>query len=240
MAGSSSALVADFEDLGLSPESYLDPPSSPGGFTSSGVVFENDGAFSGFSASTTTDATTPGFLNQYSNITGSGVGGSATFGVAYADASIVLPEEAVVVGAWLTNTTYAALSMRDGDAFAKKFGGDDGSEADYFRLLVEGIDASDSSTGTAELMLADFRFDDPAEDFILDEWVFLDLSGLGPARSLRFSWESSDLGEFGINTPTYVAIDDLVMTPEPGSALLLGLGLLGLASGRAPLCGASR
>ncbi len=132
-------------------------------------------------------------------------------------------------GAWFTNTTYAALSMRDGDAFAKRFGGETGSDPDFFKLIVEGIDAFGGSTGTAELFLADFRFADSAEDYILDEWVFLDLSGLGAVRALRFGFESSDVGAFGINTPVYFAIDDLVTIPEPGHAVLIGLGLTLLA-----------
>ena len=224
------ALQVDFEDLGLGAESVLDPPSAPGGFTSGGVLFENDGAFLGFAASTTTDTTTPGFTNQYSNITGSGAGGSATFGVAFADATIVLPSPSVVDGAQFTNTTFAALSMRDGDQFAKQFGGPSGSDPDFFRLLVEGFDAGGSSTGIVELALADFTFEDDSQDFILDEWVFLDLTGLGVVKTLELDWQSSDVGPFGINTPTYVAIDDLTFTPipEPGAALLLGLGLAAL------------
>lgn len=229
-SGPAAALTADFEDLGLAPDAYLDPFSSPGGFTSGGISFENDGAFLGFSASATTDTTTPGFLNQYSNITGSGVAGSSAFGVAYAEARIVLPFETVVQGAWFTNTTYAALSMRDGDAFSKQFGGPTGSDPDYLRLLVEGFDGSGTSTGIVELMLADYRFADASLDYILDEWVFLDLTGLGAVESLALSWESSDVGPFGINTPAYVAIDDLKTIPEPGVALLLGLGLVGLGA----------
>ncbi len=100
-----------------------------------------------------------------------------------------------------------------------------GSDPDFFRLLVEGIDGGGSSTGIVELMLADFRFGDDALDSILDEWVFLDLSGLGAVSELRFGFESSDVGDFGINTPTYFAIDDLVTIPEPGAALLIGLGM---------------
>ena len=38
------------------------------------------------------------------------------------DARIVLPFETIVAGASFTNTTYAALSMRNGDAFSKRFG----------------------------------------------------------------------------------------------------------------------
>ncbi|NJK43963.1 MAG: DUF4465 domain-containing protein, partial [Pleurocapsa sp. SU_196_0] len=90
----------------------------------------------------------------------------------------------IVLGAQFTNTTYAALSMREGDAFSKRFGGPTGSDPDYFRLLVEGIDDLGGSTGIVELMLADYRFADSGEDYILDEWVFLDLSGLGAVREL--------------------------------------------------------
>jgi len=230
VAGPASALTADFEDLGLAAGSYLDPFGAPGGFTSGGIFFENDGAFLGFSASTTTDTTTPGYLNQYSNITGAGAGGSAAFGVAFLGARVVLPTETIVLGAAFTNTTYAALSMRDGDAFAKQFGGPSGSDPDWFRLLVEGFDGAGVSTGTVALMLADFRFADDSLDYIVDEWVQLDLSGLGVVKSLGFAWESSDVGVFGVNTPTYVAIDDLTTIPEPGTALLLALGLAGLGA----------
>lgn len=234
LAAPALALTASFEDLGLGSEAVLDPPTSGGGFTSGGIRFENDGAFVGFSASTTTDTTTPGFTNQYSNVTGAGAGGSAAFGIAYSDATIVLPTPQVVLGAEFTNTTYAALSMRDGDAFAKQFGGPSGSDPDFFRLLVEGLDAQGTSTGTVPLMLADYRFADDRLDYILEEWVFLDLTGLGVVSSLRLSWESSDVGAFGLNTPAYVAIDDLTTVPEPGTAILLGLGLAGLARRRSP------
>ncbi len=224
------ALTATFDDLGMAPNSFLNGSTLAGGYTSGGVFFENDytaayDVFSGFAASTTTNTTTPGYGNQFSNITGAGAGGSSGFGLAFLGGRIVLPEPQVVQGASFTNTTYAALSMRDGDFFSKKFGGPSGSDPDYFRLLVEGIDAGGSSTGTVELMLADFRFSDDSLDSILDAWVFLDLSGLGAVRELHFGFESSDVGAFGINTPTYFAIDDLVTIPEPGAALLIGLGI---------------
>ena len=235
LANPAAALTATFDDLGLTtvaPGSFLDPPTSGGSFSSGGITFLNDGSFSGFSASTTMDSTTPGFGNQYSNITGAGAGGSAGFGIAFSDSTIILSTPQTVLGAEFTNTTYAALSMRDGDAFAKQFGGATGDDPDFFRLLIEGIDDLGGSTGFVELMLADYRFADGALDFILDQWVFLDLTGLGIVSELRFGFESSDVGTFGINTPTYFAIDNLVTVPEPSLALLIGLGLATLASGR--------
>ncbi|MEE8164319.1 MAG: DUF4465 domain-containing protein [Myxococcota bacterium] len=243
LASPAFSLTASFDDLGLTPLApgeFLDPPSSGGRFASGGVTFLNDGAFSGFSASTTMDTTTPGFLNQYSNITGSGAGGSAGFGIAFSSSTIVLPTPQTVLGAEFTNTTYAALSMRDGDSFAKQFGGLTGGDPDFFRLLIEGIDDQGGSTGLVELMLADYRFEDDVFDFILDVWVFLDLTGLGIVSELRFDFESSDVGGFGINTPTYFAIDNLVTIPEPGQTLLIGLGLAALASGRRSIAAGKR
>ena len=229
-----SALTATFDDLGLAPDTYLNGSTLAGGYTSGGIFFENDyeasfGSFSGFAASTMTDSTTPGFGNQFSSITGAGAGGSSGYGVAYFNGRIVLPATQIVSGAQFTNTTYTGLSMRDGDPFAKRFGGPTGTDPDYYRLIVEGIDDLGGSTGTVELMLADYRFADSGQDYIVDEWVFLDLSGLGAVRELRFGLDSSDVGPFGINTPVYFAIDDLVTIPEPGHALLLGLGLALLA-----------
>jgi hypothetical protein len=229
------SLTATFDDLGLStvaPGEFLDPPTSGGSFVSGGITFLNDGSFSGFSASTTMDSTTPGFGNQYSNITGSGSDGSAGFGIAFSNSTIVLATPQTVLGADFTNTTYAALSMSTGDSFSKQFGGATGDDPDFFRLLVEGIDGVGGTTGIVELMLADYRFANNALDFILDEWLFLDLTSLGVVSELRFDFESSDVGGFGINTPTYFAIDNLVTIPEPSHALLLGLGLAGMASRR--------
>lgn len=228
------ALTASFDDLGLGANAVLNGSTLAGGFESGGVFFENQydptfGVFSGFAASTKTDSTTPGFGNQFSNITGAGAGGSAGFGIGFFEGRIVLPSSQTVLGAWLTNTTYAALAMRDGDFFSKRFGGPSGTDPDYFRLIIEGFDDQGSSTGSASLLLADYRFADSAQDYILDRWVFLDLSGLGAVRELRFGFESSDVGAFGINTPTYFAIDDLSTIPEPGMAILLGLGLSMLA-----------
>ena len=237
VANPAHALTSTFEDLGLGSEDFENGANLPGGFASGGIFYENsyfpsfDG-FVGFAASTTTDNTTPGFFNQFSNIAGGGAGGSSGFGIFFPAGKIVLPSVQTVLGAQFTNTTFAALSMRDGDAFAKQFGGVTGDDADFFRLIVEGLDASGASTGTVELMLADYTFANNALDFILTDWVHLDLTGLGAVKELSFEFESSDIGAFGINTPMYFAIDDLVTIPEPGTTLLLGWGLGLLANRR--------
>ncbi len=236
--GSASALVVDFEDLGLAatpPGEVLDPPTSGGSFVSGGVTFLNDGFFSGFSASTTSDTTTGDFTNQYSNITGAGAGGSDTFGIAYAydPVDLLFASTHTVSSAAFTNTTYTALSMLNGDAFAKQFGGVSGDDPDWLRLTIQGVDGLGATTGPGvELYLADYRFADNGLDYVLDGWASVDLSVLGQVSGLRFSLDGSDVGDFGLNTPAYFAIDDLVTIPEPTSALLVGLGLAGLARRR--------
>ena len=117
--------------------------------------------------------------------------------------------------------------MRDGDGFAKKFGGVDGTESDFFRLTIHGY-AGGLSTGTVDFYLADFRFGNSGQDYIVDEWTFVDFSALGSVDELRFSFASSDVGAFGINTPLYFAMDDFLAVPEPSTLLasLAGFGLL--------------
>ena len=86
-AGRAADQVITFESFGLGPNSYLnDAPS--GQFVTDGTSFNNSydstfGTWSGWSISTMTDTTTPDYTNQYSAITGSGAGGSATYAVAY-------------------------------------------------------------------------------------------------------------------------------------------------------------
>lgn len=242
--GAQAGYVVDFEDQGLAVGEFDNGSDMSGGFTSRGVFFENSftdfgGGFSGwtgFSASAVRDTTTAGFGNQYAAyaldgaVAGSGAGDSTSYGLFFDGSErLVLPGEATVLSAQLTNGTYPALSMLQGDPFAKKFGGASGDDPDWFTLTIIGYDAADGVTGSVEFDLADYTFADPALDYVVDAWTLVDLASLGPVKSLGFSFAGSDMGQFGLNTPAYVAIDDVVVVPEPGTALLVSLGLGGLA-----------
>ncbi len=241
-AGTAQAsYVVDFEDLGLAPGSFWNGSDLSGGFTSGPVFFENVNIpawfyWYGFAASTTTDTTTPGFTNQYSAIPGSGVASSSTYGVffddSFDDPRIVLPTVDVVDGFHVTNTTYAYLSMRDGDGFAKQFGGVTGDDPDWFTLTIRGYDALGSLTGSVDFDLADYRFADAGLDYIIGDWTWVDLSSLGSVKELGFALSSSDSAGGFINTPGYFAIDGLQVVPEPGTAVLFGVGLAALAARR--------
>ena len=167
-----------------------------------------------------TDTTTAGYLNQFSAYPGHGAGDSETFGVAFAsqgdfyDAPLITRsvDDLRSFGSLaISNTTYAALSMLRGDSFAKKFGGDSGNDPDFFTLTIEGLDASGEVVGQVDVFLADYQFTDNSLDYILDDWLTVDLMPVSNARSLAFSLSSSDVGNFGMNTPSYFAVDDIVM-----------------------------
>ncbi|MBM4092135.1 MAG: DUF4465 domain-containing protein, partial [Planctomycetes bacterium] len=133
-------------------------------------------------------------------------------------------------GAYFTNTTYAALSMRDGDSFSKKFGGELGSDPDWFLLKISGLNAGGGVTGTVDFYLADYRFADNRQDFIVDTWTWVDLSSLGEVSSLKFDLSSSDTGDWGMNTPAFFAMDDLVSAPEPSTLALSCAGIAAAAA----------
>ncbi|MCO6045784.1 DUF4465 domain-containing protein [Aeoliella sp. ICT_H6.2] len=225
-----AATVVDFEELSLAGTEYEDGRNLDGSFESQGALFSNnyeaftaDCCWEGFAYSRAVDTTTAGPMNQYSAFAGSGADGSSQFAVAYSgyDAgnggaipAISLPAGAHPLSIEVTNTTYAALSMRDGDSFAKKFGGISGNEADWFQLRIEGWSDADVLLGEVEFYLADFRSADNSQDYIVQDWTSVDLSPLaqdGVAR-LEFRLDSSDIHpQFGMNTPAYVAIDNLVL-----------------------------
>jgi hypothetical protein len=231
-----ASVIADFEDIPLAPESYrngADTPNQPSGFWSNGLFFPHtyvdDPPYSywhGVAASNMTDTTTPGYTNQFSAWTGSGYAGSPNYAVATglsAAPRVELPIPTTVDGLYLTNTTYAALSIRDGDYFNDPFGGPDGTEPDWFTVTITGRDAGGTATGTATFYLADYRFDNNDLDYIVDAWTWVDLSGLGAVSTIEFSWDSSDSGPYGINTPAYVAFDSLSVAQVPEPAALLAL-----------------
>ncbi len=231
---SKAQTVSDFENLTLAPNSFWDGGDLSGihsnslfssSFTSGDVIFPNvfDTTFGmpgiwgqGFAYSNMTDSVTSGFGNLHSARTASGVNGSSNYVVGVKDAFngvepvIHLTGAAVnntVSGVYITNGTYAANSMRDGDAFAKKFGGATGNDPDWFKLTIWGFHIN-LPPDSIEFYLADYRFTNNAQDYIVTNWQWIDLTSLGLVDSIMFVLSSSDNGAFGMNTPPYFCLDN--------------------------------
>lgn len=219
--------LASIENLTLSPNSYWNGATSNptvstiSTFTSGNVVFPNtyngswQGWESGWAYSNMKDSTTAGFMNQYSARTGVGYNNSANYVVAQpgSTGSVLkfnsIAEGKQLDGFYITNSTFAALSMANGDQFAKKFGGTTGNDPDWFKLkITKYLGGSLQSNDTVVFYLADFRFANNSQDYILKTWQFVDLKPLGNVDSLLFTLSSSD-NSFGfMNTPSYFCADN--------------------------------
>ena len=119
--------------------------------------------------------------------------------------------------------------MRDGDQFAKKFGSVNGASGnpdgtngnDYLRVWIIAQREDGSKIDSTVFYLADFRFSDNNQDYIVNTWKNVDLTFLKETvYTLSFKFESSDNSVYSgvvyANTPTYFAIDDLVISKSIG------------------------
>ncbi len=208
---------ASFEDMNLGTQGFYNGSDGKGGFASGNFRFftsytksDYGDYWSGFAASNKTDVTTAGYTNQYSAITGKGVNGTPNYAVGYPfPVSTITLKDTIVSGLYVTNSTYAYLSMKNGDGFAKKFGGESGNDPDWLLLTIQGFDSDGKSTGEVSVNLADFAYSNNANDYILNTWKWVDLKKLGRISKLEFSLRSTDNNDYGMKTPGYFCIDNL-------------------------------
>ena len=221
--------IIDLENFELGKDTFENGSDLSGGFHSGSIflpnIFNTDfNAWAGWAISSMTDTMTPGFDNQYSCIAGTGADSSATYAVGYFFDPVVIqirdtqPNE--IKGIMINNATYPYFSMRDGDGFAKKFGGASGSDPDYFLLTIKSFKDGQLSSESVDFYLADFRSENNSEDYIIKDWTYVDLSNFGIIDSLQFSLSSSDVGIFGMNTPSYFCIDNISLSPAESTALI--------------------
>ena len=218
-------IVVDFEDVDLStPDSFVAESFVSGGVTFSGQI-ANYGIYEGYVVSNATvnqDLTiSPGDLygqpdfqlNQYSAYVPDD-GATSNYGVLVFNNSeaprtvfrgtVFAPSGTQFQSINVANTTFAAHSILVGDTFADPF--DDESE---FALFIRGR-RNGIVTGEVERMLADGRN-------VVDEFTEVSLEPLGGADEISFSLSSTSIGNYGLLTPTFIAIDDLtfaVAEPE--------------------------
>lgn len=159
-----------------------------------------------------TDKTTPGYTNL-SAITGIGVSTNGYFTINAAAYEGSLPAEVSFKDGraykakecFVTNSTYAYLAIKetnDGTGeypLVKKW-----TSSDQFKLTITGFNGQ-TQTGIVEFLLADGMN-------IVDSWERVDLSKLGYVTKLRFNLSSTDVGEWGMNTPSYFCLDHLTVT----------------------------
>ena len=101
----------------------------------------------------------------------------------------------------LTTYTYASITNEAINDFARAF-----TDGDYLKVIFTGMKGNDV-TGVVECYVVDFR-DGKRE--MATNWSEYSLSGLGEGYNrVRVTIETTDVGEWGANTPLYIAMDDL-------------------------------
>lgn len=101
---------------------------------------------------------------------------------------------------YVTNTSYVYYAIKNGTSWSKKF-----EPGDKFTLIVHGV-LNGEDVSSVAVDLANYT---ESSTTLLDTWTMVDLKPLGEVSSIYFTFESTDSGQWGINTPTYVAIDRL-------------------------------
>ncbi|MCR9172881.1 MAG: DUF4465 domain-containing protein [bacterium] len=222
----------DFESVTLNPDSYDNGSAQNGDwiFTQNESIRMTNvydtawgGIWNGFAISNTTDLSTMDYSNQYSAAPGSGAGNSSNYAIYYQPGTI----STETIGAQITefkisNTALAKLIMENGYFNAKQFGSPnnangqpDGTNGeDWFRVWFM-AESEAGDLDSMEFYLADYRFADSTQDYIVDTWETIDLLQAFnfPVSTLNFKLESSDNDPvYGMNTPAYFAIDDIKTT----------------------------
>ena len=210
--------TATFDDVTLGASGYWQGESGENEMFSGGWLFTNSyypewSFWGGFTASNHTDMSQSGLSAQYTAASGAGYNGSTQYGVAYCmgvQTDVYASDGAAhtVTGCYVTNNLWAYQNMYDGDATATAFGGTTGNDPDWFKLTATGKNANGQTIGTAEFYLADYRFSNNAEDYILNTWEWFDLSSLGAVHTISFSLSSSKNNSGGMITPAYFCIED--------------------------------
>lgn len=115
-----------------------------------------------------------------------------------------------VKGAYFNLNSYPYYCIEFGDAYARAF-----NNGDKFTLTVHGI-AADETEKTVDVTLASYTNGNLT---INRGWKYVDLSALGAVNQLYFTMSSTDIGEWGMNTPAYFCMDKLSVASDPDSSL---------------------
>lgn len=224
-ASTHAQTVSTAENIVLANESYWNGSDQTGGVSSGNAYFPStyDSAFaywsSGWAVSNRTDSdvVASSSAQLYTSAAGSGYQ-STNYFVGQQFSIIRLTGTAaggVVSGMYVTNSAFAYNSMTFGDAFGKQFGGPSGNDPDWFKILVRKYYNGQLSADSVEFYLADYRFANNAQDYIVRNWTWVDLTSLGNCDSIEVEVLSSDVGSFGINTPTFYCIDNFTTLDVP-------------------------
>lgn len=154
-----------------------------------------------------TDAANGLFENQYAVYNASASEGDCAL-IYYYDSynepcDIVLKDATMLTSVRLNLTTYTYASITDEDinSFARAF-----ADGDYLKVVFRSL-KGDVEVGIVECYVVDYR---DGRRYMATAWDEFDLRALGSGYdTVRVTIETTDVGEYGANTPLYIGLDEL-------------------------------
>ena len=223
LAQTPTTQVSTFENVTLTStyNTVYNDSTGGGGFTSGNAYFPSQwdtsyGGYwsSGWACSAMRDTTTPGYPNLYGCAAYKGYANSNKYAVGTTSGNLVLKLTdsllgKTVLGMWVCNNTYAYNSMKHGDFLSPAFSA---HNKDWFKLTIRNYHSGVLAVDSAEVYLADFRYADTTQNYVLKSWMWVNLTSLGNTDSLAFYLHSTQNGTFGMNTPAFFCIDNLTLS----------------------------
>ena len=210
---------ATFEDVQLGGNGiWVAPEEGENELPSGGWIFTNYnytswGYWGGFTASNRTDLNQSGLDAQYTAASGCGYDGSTNYAVSYTmgvqtEVYAADGQSHTVTGCYVTNNLWTYQDILQGGYGELPYGGTTGNDPDWFKVTATGKNASGQVVGTLDFYLADYRFSNNEEDYVLNTWEWFDLSPLGSVATISFDLSSSRGSGYNMITPAYFCMDN--------------------------------
>ena len=148
------------------------------------------------------DYTPEGMPDQFNNVAGGAHGGN-NFCVVQTYGETINLNGATVKGFWYTNNAWTVDAILNGEAMSPgKFEANDWLKCVLYPTPAEGLGGA-----RYEIYLA------KDGDYVKD-WQYCDLSNVDAfknIKSISFAFEGTKTNDFGLTTPAYICIDDIVI-----------------------------
>ncbi len=204
--------VVTFEEFEVNTDGYQndfgeDACFESGGFTFYCNYFPEWSYWSGFAISNRTETSFSSYqIDQFNSAVGHGANGSEKFVVSYPQGELIEADAAEgeeISGFYVTNNAWVVDAILNGDGMTPGAF----TTGDYLALKIIG-NHPDETADTLTFYLADYRSENEADHYYLNDWKWVDLSSLGKVASITFRMESSRSNDWGMTTPGYFCMDD--------------------------------